>query len=242
MVEAAFKMPSDLPLLSQFRDLVAAMGCRSKAFHIWYLVWQELFFRVQDGLPCGRLPVSGVPSLLRSLAEVEPDEIKCRDIFDNAIVKASRLLILQGDDYVCPRFIVLNAYIGKPSLASQGGSRKNFLARQRNIDEGSVGQGLLIPQSLFVDESGNPLTGEESRRIVRLIRSCDNALFQPERPPVGFSEGLIQQARLVLKQLDDEEINQVCNLVSKKRGHSILEGLVTEKWLSEFSGIVTQLA
>ena len=221
-------------MLRQFRELTALLGDASKAFHAWFVVWQDLFFRAQEGGSVGRLPATGVPALMQSLMAIFPEEEKCRQAL---------LTILQvdGEDYVSPRFILLNAYIGRPSLSSMGGSAKSYLSRQKRVSAEALQQGLLISPNKFIDDAGNPLNGEECRRIVRLIRSCDNALFQSERKPEGFSDGLIAEARRVLQQFDDEQINQICLNVSRRRGHVILEGMVTEKLLPDFGGITSKL-
>lgn len=214
----------------------------SKAMHIWYLLWQELYFRMQEGAVCGRIPFDGIPSFLRSLAVVWPEakEEEISVLFERAII-GTRLLVRDGNDYVSPRFIILNAKIGHQSKESKGGSAKWYKGKMKNLESEAFQQSLLIAPDKFVDETGQPLTGEETKRVVRLIKACDNALFQKDRGPEGFTEGLIQQARAVLKRYTDDEINVVCNNVAQKRGHPALNGVVTEKLFPIFGDISFQL-
>lgn len=234
-MEAAFKIPSDLPLLRPFKDLVIALGSPGKAYHVWYIIWQDMFFRAQEGGPKGRIPSASVPALLRSLSEVEPDEAKCREeLFNKAIVADSRLLELDGKDYVCPRFILLNSQLGKGGRESVGGQRRAFLNRQKKVPGQAFEQSLLIPPERFIDGEGKKLEGEQVKRVMHLIISCDNALGKPSRLETDYSEGLIQSALAVLKNYEDEEINIIITKISKKRDHPALNEVNTEKLLPVF--------
>ena len=189
----------------------------------------------------GVLPADGVPGLVRTLAEVEPDPEKCqKDIFEKAVV-GSKLLIPEGDTYVCPRFMVLNAQAGRGGRESLGGSRKAFLSKQRRLPGEAFRQGMLIPANKFTDENGAPLGGEEVRRITRLVISCDNALYKAARQPHEYTEGVIQEARRVLKKFSDEEIDQVVNCVSLHRDHPYLNGMNAEQMLPIFEQVMGRL-
>jgi len=241
-MEAAFKIPSDLPLLSQFNDLVSAVGNRSRAYHIWYLIWQDLFFRAQEGAPRGRLPRAMLPGLLRTLSEVEPDADRCRELFHKVIVEQSRVLEKDGEDYVCPRFIIFNSQVGKGSRESVGGNRKAFIARQKKVQGQAFEQSLLIPANRFVDGDGKALDADKVKRVTRLIISCDNALYKPERQPMSYTEGLIQSALSVLAKYTDEEINLIINKISFQRDHPALNGMVTENLLPVLEDTARKLA
>ena len=239
-MEAAFKIPSDLQLLTQFKELASALG-RSKAYHVFYLVWQELFLRAQEGAPKGRLPASQVPGLIRTLLEVEPDPAKCDEMFHKAIVEQSRLLERDGEDLVCPRFMVLNAQTGKGSAASIGGSRKSFMTKQKRLQADAFQQSLLIRPEVFIDGDGKKLDSDQVKRVMRLVISCDNALYKPERMATGYSEGLIQAALSVLAKFTDEEINLMVTKVSMNRDHPALNGMVAERLLPELEATVRKL-
>lgn len=237
-MEAAFKIPSDLTLLNQFKALQAAVDVPAKAYQIWFLVWQDLFFRAQEGAPKGRLPAAAVPGLIRTLQEVQPDS---ETLFHKVVVEQSGLLQKDGEDYVCPRFMLLNAQVGKGAKESLGGSRKSFLSKQAKLSSHAFEQSLLIPPSKFVDGDGKKLDEDQVKRVMRLVISCDNALYKPERNELNYSEGLIQAALLVLRRFEDEEINVVVNRISKHRDHPALNGMITEKLLPLFGDIVGKL-
>ena len=236
-MEAAFKFPSDLPLLPQFKAVAAAVGV-SRAYHIWFILWSELFFRAQEGQSQGRLPGKGVPAFIQNLAEVEPDAPKRRELFEQVLVAQAGLLEPDGEDYVCPRFLILNGQAGKPSRERMGGNRKEFLRRQRGVAADAMEQSFLLPKDVFVDAEGVPLDGDRVKRVMRLIISCDNALYKPERPKLGYSEGLIQEALKVLARYADEEIDMVVNRLSFHRDHPRLNGMTTEKLLPQFGDMV----
>jgi hypothetical protein len=116
-----------------------------------------------------------------------------------------------------------------------------YTQRMKKAQSQTFQQSLLISEAKLVDEQGEPLPAEEVRRVMRLIVACDNALFKPNRPPFGYTEGLIQEARGVLKRFTDEEIDMVCRTVALHRNHPSLNGVITEKLLPMFADVVKKL-
>jgi hypothetical protein len=116
-----------------------------------------------------------------------------------------------------------------------------FTQRMKKAQGQSFRQSLLINEARFVDDEEKPLSAEAVKRVMRLVVACDNALFKPNRLPFGYTEGLIAEARGVLKKFGDEEIDLVCRTVALHRNHPALNGVTTEKLLPMFDEVVRRL-
>lgn len=237
-MDYALRLPIDLLQLPPFRQLKTRFGLERSLF-IWFVLWQELRYRAQEGNCPGRLPGVEVPLLLAALSLAEPDEAAQRDIFDHIV--SSGLLKPDGQDFVCPRFALLHGAEPNRSQAQKGGDMRAYTQRMKKATSQTFQQSLLISEAKLVDEQGEPLLAEEVKRVMRLIVACDNALFKPNRPPFGYTEGLIQEARAVLKRFSDEEIDLVCRTVALHRNHPSLNGVTTEKLLPIFPDIMKKL-
>lgn len=236
-MEAVLKLPSDLPQLPQFRALQRALGdepCR--ALWLWYGLFQELKYRQDEGGRCGLLPGAEVASVLSSLG-VD------RDFFDRVMVGLSRLLVAEGVDFVCPRYVLLHASCapGGRSREQMGGDMRAFRSRQAGVTERAMQVTLALPGERFVDAEGVALDSDTVRRVTRLVICCDNALYKEPRPTAGFGEGLIQNAVGVLRKFSDEEIDFVCEKVARNRAHPVLVGMTTEKLLPIFGDLVGRM-
>jgi hypothetical protein len=257
-MDNVLRVPIDLTGLPQFRVMEERLGFAG-ALAAWFILWRELGYRAQEGGAAGRLELGDVGVVRRELEQCRerPADSESRagdaavasrtgagvsgTVFD--LMVEARLLVKDGEEYACPRFAVLHGTQLSPSrsLAQQGGDMRAFSLRQKRAEQVVMQQSLALPESRFVDEEGRPLDGEAVRRVMRLIVSCDNALFREARANHGFTEGLIAQALAVLKKYVDEEIDYVCRSVAKKRGHPALSGMTTEKMLDAFGSLVEKL-
>jgi len=244
-MESAVKLPLDLMQIPPFRAMKDAMGGIERALLLWWELWRELGYWAQEGHSLGRLQGEQVQGFINSLVAsgLAPDVKTCREtVFDGVLIKASKLLVPDGEDFVCQRFVVLNSDMRQRGCKERmGGSMKAFQAKQKKLAGAVMQQTLSIAGFKFVDEAGNPLDSETTKRITRLIISCDNALFKPERPNVLFTEGLIQSALTVVKRLNDEAIDHVMRNVALHRDHPFLNGMTTEKLLPQFEGVMPKL-
>ena len=239
LMDSLIKLPIDLDKLPPFRVLRSALGAE-RALFVWFVLWQELAYRAQEGGCPGRLPKVETASFLAALEPVEADAQKREQLLNLAF--HSRLLVLDGEDYVCPRFAVLHGDMGQQrTQAQRGGDMRAYKQRMKKAGGAAFQQSLLISESKLVDEEGQPLAAEEVQRVTRLIVACDNALYKDPRPSFGFTEGLIQDARAVLKRFTDEQIDFVCNQVALHRNHPALNGLTAEKLLPMFGDIVQRM-
>jgi hypothetical protein len=240
-MDSSVKMPIDLVQLPPFRQLRELLGGPERALFVWFILWQELGYRMQEGVSPGRLPGADLPLFLDALTPGGPAPgMEPKAIFQHLLTV--RLLRQDGEDYVCPRFALLHGDAGQNrTLAQRGGDMRAFQQRMKKAQGAAFQQSLLIHESKLVDGEGQPLPAEEVKRVMRLIVACDNALFREARPPFGFTEGLIQSALAILQRFTDEEIDCVCRTVALHRHHPALSGLNTEKLLPMFSGIVAKL-
>jgi hypothetical protein len=237
-MDSALRLPIDLLQLPSFRQLKTRFGLE-RSLLIWFVLWQELRYRAQEGNCPGRLPAAEVPVVLAALSIAEPDESAQREIFNQIV--ASGLLKPDGQDFVCPRFALLHGAEPNRSQAQKGGDMRAYTQRMKKAAGQTFQQSLLISETKLVDEEGQPLPAEEVKRVMRLIVACDNALFKPNRPPFGYTEGLIQEARAVLKRFTDEEIDLVCRTVALHRNHPSLNGVTTERLLPMFAEVAKKL-
>lgn len=240
----SIKMPPDLMQLPQFRQLCDSLGDAREALMAWWLLFQQLKYLAQEGGPVGRILQGDVEPFKRTLAQLGKEN-GCghrteQPLFD--ILVEVRLLKSDGPDWVCPRFQVLNAgdRFGK-GMASMGGNMKAYKHRQERAGADAAQQSLAIHEAKYVDEEGVPLPSELVQRVTRLIISCDNALFKPSRPPILFTEGLIQQALAICRKYNDPQIEALCELVAKNREHPRLMDLTTERLLPQFGELVREL-
>lgn len=239
LMESVIKLPIDLDKLPPFRAMRSALGLE-RTLYVWFVLWQELAYRAQEGNGAGRLPKTELPSFLTALEPVEPDPVKREKLLDQVL--SAKLLLPDGDDYVCPRFMVLHGEMGpQRSQAQRGGDMRAYRQRMKKSEGEAFQQSLLISGGKLVDEEGLPLPAEDVRRLTRLIVACDNALYKSPRPPFAFTEGLIQDARAVLRRFADEQIDYVCTRVALHRNHPALNGLTTEKLLPMFGDIAQRM-
>lgn len=234
------KVPIDLTQLPQFRLLREKLGRAELAMLAWFTLWQELSYRLQDGGEAGRLRSEDAPGVEQAM------ESAFRDIGlgEHGMLEkmvAARLLVRDGEDYVCPRFAVLHAGSAGRSQAQRGGDMRAYALRQRKAQGEAFQQSLLIPASRLVDAEGKPLSAEMVKRVTRLVVACDNALFKGARPSYGYTEGLIQDALRVLGRFTDEEIDAMCRTVALKRTHPALNGMNAEKLLPGFAEVAGRL-
>jgi hypothetical protein len=240
------KFPPDLLQLPPFRQLAAALGNSQQGLLAWWLLFSHLHYLAQEGCPCGRVPEAEVAMFkktLETLASEMGAELgrgEHEGLFD--LFVSVKLLKADGPDWVCPRYQVLNAgdRFGK-GLSSLGGNMKAFKQKQSRADAEAMQQSLNIHESKFVDEEGVTLDSDAVRRVTRLIIVCDNALYKPSRPPMSFTEGLIQSALKITRRHTDDEIDYVCEQVALHRNHPRLAGLTTERLLPQFGDMVRHL-
>lgn len=250
-MDGVLKLPIDLPQLPPFRQLKGVLGWE-RALGVWFVLWQELGYRCQEGGSPGRLLAGDVPGLKGALEIFEaavpltPDPSprgegnRVDEIFGE-LVKC-RLLVADGEDWVCPRFALLHgeAHLAR-SQAQRGGDMKAYLARQKRAEGEVFKQSCLIPEARLVDGEGQPLEADLVKRLMRLIVACDNALFKGTRPHYLFTEGLIADALEVLRKYSEEEVDLVLRTVVKHRNHPALGGMSAEKLLPKFGEIVGRL-
>jgi hypothetical protein len=237
------QLPLDLTSLPPFRQLEAGIG-RLRALWVWWTVWRELAYLSQEGLAPGRVRGEDRAGFIQALGlPLEQATSNLRHPTSNEIwelLLASRLLKADGPDWVCARFALLHGGACQPrNQAQRGGDMRAYHLRQRHAESEAFQQALLITESKMVDEHGEPLDPEARQRVTRLIVTCDNALFKGQRPPHGYTEGLVQDALRVLAKFSDEEINRVCTFVANRRNHPLLT--TTEKLLPQFGDIVRLL-
>ncbi|HVM51251.1 MAG TPA: hypothetical protein VMU04_24690 [Candidatus Acidoferrum sp.] len=226
--------------LPPFRVLEGELG-PANALWLWWVVWRELAYFTEEGLAPGRIRNEDRPAFVAAINVPGQENIRARgdarppDCWE--LLVRSRLLKADGTDWVCPRFANLHGAACMPrNQAQRGGDMRAYSLRQRKAPGEAFQQALLIAESKMVDEHNEPLDPETRQRVVRLIVSCDNALFKNARPTHGYSEGLVQDALKVLRRFTDEEINRVCNFVASRRNHPMLT--TTEKLLPQFGEIV----
>jgi hypothetical protein len=240
-VEIQFlKLPIDLPRVLPFRQLQAALGF-ARSLSVWFLLYQDLAYRMREGQPPGRMPLAEQGQFVALLQDIEPEAAAREGVFQ-ALLDA-RVLRVDGGQYVCDRFIAAHAGGEQtPSgVARLGGLMRGFQSKQRRLQSQAFQQSLNILPDKFKDEAGEPLSPELVDRVTRLIITCDNALGKPTRPASGFTEGLIQSAVQVANRFDDDQIDHICRQVVFHRGHPRIVGLTTERLLPAFGGLSHEL-
>lgn len=239
---ASARFPLDLTELTIFRVVKDRLGGTAQALHFFWLLWRELAQLVGQGEPVGRMKRINLEVFLGLLIELQffPSKDAAMSFLTDPVLQHG-LLQADGDDYVCLRFINLNADMAlRGKKESLGGLLKAFDQKQKKLADGELELGLKTPERIWVDEHDNPLPEDIQGRIQRLIVTCDNALKR-ERPPIGWNEGLVQQAIPVIKRYSDEEIYYICRKIVTYRNHPRLAGYTTERLLPVFHTILPEL-
>lgn len=228
------KLPVDLPQLAPHRAMSRALGSSQAATHVWFVLFQQLLYRLQDGNPPGRLFKNDVPFLVESLPTVgdhNPQEIFELLVKPEAETSQSNSLLLrEGEDFVCPRFHDLYRSTSlHRSNAQRAADQKHFNQRIKDLPNEVMELGLSLPREKFVDAAGAPLDGPTMQRIIWLIRLCDNALFRPTRPLFQYPESLVQNALLIVRRFTEDEINSIGRTISRNRENPMLIALTTDR-------------
>lgn len=236
-MENVVKMPVDLQQLPPFKSLVVALGSPVSAVYVWFSVWRELLYRQQEGGAPGRISRAEA----RQFLQLATSDAKISEESIDPILSA--LFSADGDELMSLRYITLHAGATPSgrSMAQRGGDLRAYNMRMQKAQSKAFQQSLQIAGRKFVDAEGNPLNAETTQRVTRVIIACDNALFQEERAAFEYREGLIQLALEVASKYTDDEINQICTAVARKRGHPALSSMRTERLLERFGDIVGEL-
>jgi hypothetical protein len=234
-MQSTLTFPSDLLSIPASKKMRETLGGVGDTLLIWWELFQQLKYRAEEGQVPGRLARLELPNVVKALAEQVPGA-------SEALLLDAKVLLPDGEEYVCPRFASLHGgSVGGRSNAQRGGDMRAFDARMKKAEGSAFQQSLHISESKLKDEEGQPLEADLVRRVTRLVVATDNALFRPNRPPILFTEGLIQDALQVARKLSDEEITYVCRIVAKHRSHPALNGMTTERLLLKFEEIVKTL-
>jgi len=250
------QLPIDLTSLPPFRLLEAALG-PARALWLWWVVWRELAYLMEEGCAPGRIRAEDQATFVQALALPRDSQAQIANsqMADGkrqrangetptgetlwGLLLSSRLLKADGPDWICARFSLLHEGPSHRSQAQRGGDLKAYHGRQKKLESDAFQQALQITESKMMDEHGEPLTSEMRQRVTRLVVSCDNALFKNLRPPHGYSEGLVQDALRALARFSNEQISQVCLFVAEHRNHPLLS--TTERLLPVFGEISRML-
>jgi hypothetical protein len=246
-MDPVLKLPIDLPHLPASRRMKELLGDDAKVVYAWFILFQELKYRCQEGGAAGSLSKAEWASVLPLLSPDrsesgrepagDPERGRYLEKLGRLLIE-SRVLVEDGEEIRCPRFAALHGgdLLGDRTMAQRGGDMRAFSIRMKRLNEGGAFQlGLHISDRKMVDEEGRPLEADTCKRVTRLIVACDNALFKSERPPLHFTEGLIQDALAVTRHYTDEEIDHVLRTIAKNRSRPVLIGMSTEKLLPRFA-------
>jgi len=236
----AAKFPLDLTDLSVFRALKEPLGGAERALHFFWLLWRDLAQLSQEGAPLGRMKPANVSAFLCLLVEkgLFGDLMAAADFWEKQVVGG--LMLRDGEEVTCPRFITLNADLALKPRESRGGHGRAFALKQAKFERGLIQEGLKLPSTCFVFADGTAMPPELVQRVQRLIVSCDNALKR-DRPPIGWTEGLVTLANQVVQKFTDEQIQWVCKKVALNYDHAVMNGMTTERLLPKFDTVVRDI-
>jgi len=168
---------------------------------------------------------------------------RCGDL--NAVATLGEFLKETEGGWICNRFIRCNPHLD-PShvpfhLKGAAASRHTRSVRRFARDEAVV-QSLLIPAENWRQSDGTPLSAEQVRRVMILIKAFDNALFRQDRPPtsIGYSETLISDAARALEDYLPDQIDAICKWIVTNRGHPAIPP-TTEQALANLRDLASAL-
>lgn len=244
-MDSTLRMPIDLQQLPPMRALRERHG-PARAVFVWWTVWQELGYLMQDGHPPGQVSAEALPAFLQAFLP-EFDGAAAQQLWERDLVQQGerdpRLFRKHGEGFLCLRFAALHGDVPGPrSREQKGGDLRAFDRRMAAAGPASFQQSLALPAEFLRTAAGEPLPAEMGQRATRLVIACDNALFKPERPGYGWTEGLIQSAVRVLDKFTVEQTDQVCRLIAAHRNHPALSGLTTERLLDQFTDVAGKIS
>ena len=100
---------------------------------------------------------------------------------------------------------------------AKGGANSSFQRKRSKIESGAVSFVSQLPKECSFNSGSAPLTPEQLRRAVMLIKTLDAVLKIPDRKPEKYTPGMIQAAVDVGSRYSEEKIVTIlCRLNLKK--------------------------
>ena len=210
-----FHIPKDWQSRPEFRFLEVDAGFQA-ACAVFLVLWRELAYLAE----IQRL------GFIRSEQAVRVIEREFRKPDGNAferdpigtLVKATILLECE-DGYECRAFAVHNAHLGVDFVnpAGKGAFFSGLKAKRAYYDREAREQINTLDRSRFVRPNAEPMTEEEIRRVIMLIKLIDNVYGRVARTPREYSPGLIADAYRVSIKHRTDLISGVCYVLASKR-------------------------
>lgn len=228
------RLPVDFERLPEFRRL-AGLCSHPEALVLWVRLWVELAYLAQSEIRSGAFPEENWALFSDSL----PIALK-----DNAVelLKTAGLLVAENGtgELSCPRFARANKHLAGEARTMQqrGNDMLRFKNREKRASSDAMQQALALDKELFRTPEGAEMDFETGQRVMKLIYCVDGALFKAPRPQHGFTEGLVQDAYRLLKELSAEQIDFGLRKIVLMRGHPGLPQ-TTEQLLPRFKEIVS---
>lgn len=234
--------PSDFRSSLEFRRLQSALpeSPRCVATDLFVTVFQAFMGAMAEGGEPGRLKAADREILVSDLEQTGKIGAGGETVL-SALISPVKLLVLDGDDLLCPMFERCNRQTnGGGAMQSMGGRAAAYSKRLGKLEKNTLSDSLTIPPEILVDDNQVPLDSDTVNRIRKLITRCDLALKKPFRSGGSFTAELVANALAVTKNQTDEDIETICKTLVKHRasannsGHPALIGMNTEKLLPKF--------
>ena len=221
-------LPIDLESRQEFRLLRLHIPDARSLVFLFFRLWRELGYEVQATGRVGHLSRPSLKLLDDDVLELKAD-LAC------LLVEAG-LFTETPTGWHCELFARSNKHLD-PNLRPQhlrAADASSFSRKQKHVAVEAAQQSLLVDEKIFADAAGAPLAHDEVRKITVMVKSCDNALFRPDRTPAQFTAGLVLDALTVLREHTEDEFQLVIDRLARKRTHPAVKGLTTEALLADF--------
>jgi hypothetical protein len=248
MIEPSIKLHIDFQSMPAFRRLQSVFSverqmtteaARRAALCVWVELFIQLGYQVRDGN--GRY------------GSIHRGELTFGEhdwIVDRLIEPCKILSVQDGEWLTCASFAELNTglRIENRTQHQRGADMRAFQLRMRSADEKTNQQLLHIPSEIMVDEGGVPMDSQTVNRVRFVIVSFDNALFLSERPAWNYNRTIVQLALAKVREVENEpeesfrgRVIETCRRLVLKRGHAALNGMVTERLLTNWTEITEKV-
>lgn len=214
-------LPADFERLPEFRALAGEHG-EASATHLLMRLWVELAYAAS---------VNGLGMVGQPMAAMFERSLPAPGV--SALLKCGLLKEVDGG-YHCHRFAQTNEHLDPAHVPQhiRGANVSKFVRAQRRAQHEVMQQGLLLVPEKFVRPDGHPMSAEESRRCLFVVKTMDNALFRPDRAPHEFTEGLMHDALRLATVWNDDQVAMAAEQIVRNRAHPLLSGMNTEKLLA----------
>lgn len=234
-----FHFPKDFQSRPEFRFLESEIGFQTACAAVM-LIWRELAY-LAEIQRLGFLRTDQATRIIEREFKKPDGTAFERDPI--AVLVRATILLQCEDGYECRSFATHNRHLAADAIngSHKGAFFSSLKSKRATADREAREQANGFIRARFVRPNAEPMSDEEMRRTIMMVKLIDNIYGRPPRPPGEFTPGLINDAYLASGKHSQELINGVCYILATKwRRMDSGIPMRTEEALREFDHLVKQ--